>query len=134
MKSISEYIKESASSTVNFKGFDFEMDKTVEYNMKKAGKDAHNMEMACQVDSLNDLPYDELVKGGCKWVLAYPPHKGSGGDVNYWIITMFIKSKKTADMFNVAGIKALIDLKKKEIVNKDILKMDAKDFKVLTLD
>lgn len=47
---------------------------------------------------------------------------------------MFVKSKKVADMFNCEGIRAVYDLKKQEIVNKDKIKWEAKDYKIIRMN
>ena len=83
---------------------------------------------------LKDLDCKSLLKQGCKWIVALPPHDCSGGKVDYWQIYMFVKSKKVADMFNCEGIRAVYDLKKQEIVNKDKIKWEAKDYKIIRMD
>ena len=47
---------------------------------------------------------------------------------------MFIKSKKVADMFNCGGIRAVYDLNKQVIVNKDKIAWEAKDYKAIRMD
>lgn len=47
---------------------------------------------------------------------------------------MFVKSKKIIDMIKSDIIGAIYDLKKEEIVNKDKIKKEVKDYKVLRLD
>ena len=47
---------------------------------------------------------------------------------------MFVKSKKITNMLKSDSIGAIYDLKKEEIVNKDKIKKEVKDYKVLRLD
>ena len=103
-------------------------------NEKAAGKNASGMEMASHFDSLKDIDCKSLLKQGCRWIVALPPHDCPDGKVDYWQIYMFVKSKKVADMFNCGGIKAVYDLNKKEIVNKDKIKWEAKDYKAIRMD
>ena len=134
MKSLTQYINEAISNTIQYKGFEFKLDVNMAQNKKAAGKNALDMEMASHFDSLKDLDCKSLLKQGCKWIVALPPHDCSGGKVDYWQIYMFVKSKKVADMFNCEGIRAVYDLKKQEIVNKDKIKWEAKDYKAIRMD
>lgn len=47
---------------------------------------------------------------------------------------MFVKSQKIINMLKGDSIVAIYDLKKEEIVNKDKIKKEVKDYKVLRLD
>ena len=47
---------------------------------------------------------------------------------------MFVKSQKVINMLKSDSIGAIYDLKKEEIVNKDKIKKEVKDYKVLRLD
>lgn len=47
---------------------------------------------------------------------------------------MFVKSQKILNMLKNDSIGAIYDLKKEEIVNKDKIKKEVKDYKVLRLD
>ena len=134
MKSLTQYINEAISNTIQYKGFEFKLDVNMAQNKKAAGKNALDMEMASHFDSLKDLDCKSLLKQGCKWIVALPPHNCPGGKVDYWQIYMFVKSKKVADMFNCEGIRAVYDLKKQEIVNKDKIKWEAKDYKAIRMD
>lgn len=62
------------------------------------------------------------------------PHNCSKGKVDYWKIYMFVKSQKVINMLKSDSIGAIYDLKKEEIVNKDKIKKEVKDYKVLRLD
>ena len=134
MKSLTQYINEAISNIIQYKGFEFKLDVNMTQNKKAAGKNAFDMGMASHFDYLKDIDCKSLLKQGCKWIVALPPHDCSGGKVDYWQIYMFVKSKKVADMFNCEGIRAVYDLKKQEIVNKDKIKWEAKDYKIIRMD
>lgn len=135
MKQISEYIlEELLNNTIEFNGNKFVLNKNVEYSAKQNGKGYNDTIVASHFDSLKDIDCKFLLNQGCRWIVALPPHTCSGGDVKYWQVYMFVKSKKVADMFNCDGIRALYDLRKQEIVNKDKIKWKATDYVATRMD
>ena len=52
MKSLTQYINEAISNTIQYKGFEFKLDVNMTQNKKAAGKNALDMEMASHFDSL----------------------------------------------------------------------------------
>lgn len=134
MKSLTQFVNEAISNKIKYKGFEFTTDVNMSQDKEAVKKQVKGMEEASHFKSLKDIDRNSLLNQGCRWIVALPPHNCSKGKVDYWKIYMFVKSQKVINMLKSDSIGAIYDLKKEEIVNKDKIKKEVKDYKVLRLD
>lgn len=129
MKDIKIYLEEHEDfkgyGSIKFNGETFSFDHIIHNNVHK------DIDGARTVETITDDMFKDLYKQGVKFILCFPPHYTQSNEkFDKFIITMFIKKKKTYDMYKGGEKYALYNTKTGECVNKDIMDK-GKAYKVL---
>ena len=120
MKELKIYLEEREDfkgyGSIKFNDETFEFDKIIGSNVHKDIDDART------VETITDDMFKDLYKQGVKFILCFPPHYTQSNEkMDVFIIKMFIKNKKTYDMYKSGEKYALYNTKTGECVNKEIM-------------